>query len=157
MLFYAVGQGYIFLLLLCAGAALGLVEILCKIVSRSLKNLPKIKSKKIAEKSKINPPPPAQTERKIVFVAPQKNKEKNTKKIPKKLSQKSKNILRNSCCAALSAGRVLIYSAALFWVILMCDYGEIRAYHFLAFWIGFWLTKTIFAKHLRRRINCAKL
>lgn len=161
MLFSAVGQGYIFLLLLCVGAGLCVVEIVGKLASKSLKNITKIKSKKIAEKSKKIAQNRAPIERKIEFVAPQKNtsknKQKNNKKNMQKISPKYKKIAQNVCSCMLGVGKVLVYGAVLFAVVLVCDFGELRAYHFLAFLIGFWLTKTIFAKLAHRKEKCAKL
>lgn len=162
MLFVSLGQGYVFLLLLSLGIFFGICRFVAQVLPQALKNGLRRRAKKMrsvsppkTEASPMKPIPTPPQVRKIEFPAPQKNKtknhQKNTKKIKNKLSKNTKKITKNISQIVFGLLRMCVYGASMYWVVFLIDFGEIRAYHILAFLIGFWLTKAIFA-----RLNCSK-
>ncbi len=163
MLFLSLGQGYVFLLILCLGLLFGMVEVVSSWAFSKTCALLK------SHKTRLNNQPnhaanfDTNTPRRITFLSPQKNTTENDKKISKNTNKNkivhgiTKKYLKNISQFCIGLFRVCGYSFALYLVILFCDYGEIRAYHFVAFLIGFCLIKAIFAKLNKKSIQSATL
>lgn len=163
MLFTSLGQGYIFLLLLCGGAGCALFFCLTQIffakIQRKIKSnknrqkIPK-KSQKIQNNTNLDK---KNSPRQITFLPAQntptpapKNSTKNRKKIPK-------NTIKAVFSVIYGAFVALVCGAVVVAMVFYFDYGAFRFYHFLAFLLGFWLIKTIFAKLEKFQKNYANI
>jgi len=170
MLFSTLGQGYVFLLLLFLGMFVCILQLIFLIGFRGVKLLKnfcnaKNKTKNNKDNSFSAENLKSTTIRKISFIS-QENQQKNSKKseikIDRKYAKNIKKIIKKSTiiyfCQFLSAfTQTLLFTALIFAVVYFCDFGELRAYHFLAFFLGFWLIKTIF-RNINTKIQlCDKI
>ena len=153
MLFSALGQGYVFLLILCLGLSIGAIEVLCLWIFRKAHRWLKSHQNRPLSTANSTQYLDTNTPRKITFLLPQKNITKNDKKI----SKNTKKYLKNSIQFCIGLFRICFYVLTIYLLILLCDYGEIRAYHFVAFLIGFCLIKAIFAKLNKNIIQSANI
>lgn len=141
MLFSTLGQGYIFLLLLCLGAILSSLGMVFCLLLGWIKTL--IKHKKSAKPSCVPQGNDGRSSsRKISFVT-HKNP---TPKLRKNISKNIRKIVKNITQLLLGFARAVICLSAVYLTVMFVDYGDVRLYHFLAFAIGFCLIKILFAK-----------
>ena len=186
MLFESLGQGYIFLLILCLGLFFSAMDSLLVVLFRWLvkyfnkENIDKRKLLKNQKKSinnsenlenksfKSDNNAIMEVKRQITFLPSDNKKVEN---ISKKINNKNIKLLKNSkkftkkkklsinikngfyCLYGFLS--ILVFGISLVGLIYWVDYGDFRFYHFLAFVVGFWLFKTIFAKvHLKNNSIC---
>ena len=137
MLYESIGQGWIFLFLFFIGMGIGLFECvglnIFIFVKKSLKN-----TKKIEKISKNN-------EKSIIFTKNKPNKKTKNKK--------TKNIF----VGVFYCLKILFLMIVLYIIVYNIDYGNMRFYHIFAFFVGFFVFKSLFANMLKNRNNCANI
>lgn len=150
MLFEAVGQGQIFILLAFVGCAVALLEIAFARGVDRVKT--QIKKRKIGENSDFFIKKDNFRQEKTTLDKKSQKNTKNNAKLQKNTEKNKKNtekfvkLTKNSLLFFVSFGRVFVYAVAICKIVFLCDFGALRLYHILAFCVGFFGIKTIFAK-----------
>lgn len=129
MLFATLGQGWIFLLMIHLGFCVAVVDEIFRILPAIFKQ---IKLKKDAKKLT-------------------KNTQENTQKISfssqQKSSKNNKKLLCGSVFSNINICLRVIFAGAIFYLgVLFFNYGAVRFYLILAFFVGFWLERNFIAK-----------
>lgn len=176
MLFESLGQGYIFLLILCVGCVFAGAEIVGSgLFKKFVKNIKKYEfrqkntnldkfGQKYTEIDKNGINWNKMEENRKNWKKMDKNgkkwnnldknrqkwkkieiNRKKWKKMDKNIPENSRKILKNAIQFAIGFGRACVYFGVIFAIVWLVDFGCMRAYHILAFLLGFCVIKTIFA------------
>lgn len=124
MLFESVGEGWIFLILLCVGMWTEFCFCALGSIIKKIKEIKKNNKKTIKKEEKC--------ENNIIF----------SKKPKQKLGKKKTYF--NIKIAIFSFAKMLIYGLILLICVYLLDYFDIRMYHILAFGVGICVIKALF-------------